>query len=207
MSPSRKEKAAATRRRMMSAACRVFSERGYGGTTMEAVAVRRPESPSRPLLHVPHQVRPAPGHLRVGGPRRRTAPTRVAVVAGGRDRGQRPRCGGASGRGHSADPRASGAARLGGALRRGCPGDVRLQREAAHRRQPETHRDAGRQTATRAGLSLTHARDILLALTGPQQYQLLISEYGWSREDYAEWVTGAVLRELFGVEPDSTETR
>ncbi|HQV18644.1 MAG TPA: hypothetical protein PLC22_10060 [Gordonia sp. (in: high G+C Gram-positive bacteria)] len=59
----------------------------------------------------------------------------------------------------------------------------------------------------RVGLSLTHARDILLALTGPQQYQLLISEYGWSREDYAEWVTGAVLRELFGVEPDSTETR
>src|SRR5947209_3194055 len=36
--PSRKERAAATRRRMMEAAYRVFSERGYAKTTMEAVA-------------------------------------------------------------------------------------------------------------------------------------------------------------------------
>ena len=56
-----------------------------------------------------------------------------------------------------------------------------------------------RKQPLRDGLSERKARDVLLALTGPQQFQLLTGEYGWTSEEYAEWVVGAVLRELFGI--------
>ncbi len=207
MSPSRKEKAAATRRRMMSAACRVFSERGYGGTTMEAVATEAGVAvqtlyytfrTKSDLLQATYE-----WAVRDDGPHPHESQWWQAVetadnvhdVVGHLVAGKVP------------------------ILERAAPlvWVVRSDEDArATYDFNEKLRIDGNQKLIemlvakqplRAGLSLTHARDILLALTGPQQYQLLISEYGWSREDYAEWVTGAVLRELFGVEPDSTETR
>ena len=49
----------------------------------------------------------------------------------------------------------------------------------------------------RKGPSPGRARDILLSFTGPYQFQLLTSEYGWSVPEYRDWVVQAVLRELF----------
>ena len=50
----------------------------------------------------------------------------------------------------------------------------------------------------RAGLSEREARDVLLVLTGPQLFQQLVGELKWTREAYVEWAAGAVQRELFG---------
>jgi AcrR family transcriptional regulator len=52
----------------------------------------------------------------------------------------------------------------------------------------------------REGLTPTTARDVLLVLTGPQLYTQLTRELGWRPTDVAEWMTGAVLRELFGID-------
>ena len=52
----------------------------------------------------------------------------------------------------------------------------------------------------RAGLSPTVARDVLLVLTGPQIYTQLTRDLGWSPAQVGDWMTGAVLRELFGVQ-------
>jgi hypothetical protein len=52
----------------------------------------------------------------------------------------------------------------------------------------------------RAGLSPTTARDILLVLTGPQLYTQLTQDLGWTPPEVADWMVGAVLRELFGVD-------
>jgi AcrR family transcriptional regulator len=51
----------------------------------------------------------------------------------------------------------------------------------------------------RDGLTEGQARDLLLVLTGPQLFQQLTGELGWSRKAYVEWATAAVLRELFGL--------
>lgn len=52
----------------------------------------------------------------------------------------------------------------------------------------------------RKGLTEDRARDILLVLTGRQQFQLLTAGDGWSSAEYTTWVIGAVLLELFGVD-------
>lgn len=56
----------------------------------------------------------------------------------------------------------------------------------------------------RDGLSPTAARDVLLVLTGPQLYTQLTRELSWTPTEVAAWITGAVLRELFGI--DSART-
>lgn len=50
----------------------------------------------------------------------------------------------------------------------------------------------------RDGVSERRARDVLLVLTGPQVFQQLTGELGWRREDYVAWASAAVLSELFG---------
>jgi AcrR family transcriptional regulator len=55
----------------------------------------------------------------------------------------------------------------------------------------------------RDGLPETRACDLLLVLTGPQLYSQLTRDLGWSIQEVADWMTAAVLRELFDVEPMS----
>jgi hypothetical protein len=43
------------------------------------------------------------------------------------------------------------------------------------------------------------ARDILLVLTGPQLFVQFTGELGWSTDDLAEWLTRAVLEQVFGL--------
>jgi hypothetical protein len=53
----------------------------------------------------------------------------------------------------------------------------------------------------RAHLSEKRACDLLLSLTGPQQFDYLTAECGWTVAEVREWTIGAVLRELFALEP------
>ncbi len=54
--------------------------------------------------------------------------------------------------------------------------------------------------ALRADLSAGRARDILLVLTGPQLYAQFARDLAWSRDEIADWMTAAVLRELFALD-------
>jgi AcrR family transcriptional regulator len=56
----------------------------------------------------------------------------------------------------------------------------------------------------RHGLSPTAARDVLLVLTGPQLYTQLTRELSWTPPEVATWMIGAVLRELFSIDSPRT---
>jgi len=49
----------------------------------------------------------------------------------------------------------------------------------------------------RAGVDLDRATDIMLVLESPRTYRALIDERGWSHRDYVEWVSEALYRELW----------
>jgi AcrR family transcriptional regulator len=51
----------------------------------------------------------------------------------------------------------------------------------------------------REGLSDTRARDILLVVLGPQLYNQYTRDLGWSSEEVAAWTTTALLEQLFGI--------
>lgn len=51
----------------------------------------------------------------------------------------------------------------------------------------------------RARLAPERARDILLLLTGPQVYVQLTRDMNWSRSDVEDWMTASVLQQLFGI--------
>jgi AcrR family transcriptional regulator len=48
------------------------------------------------------------------------------------------------------------------------------------------------------GVSKRHARDVLWTLNSPELYELLVLERGWSRRQYARWVTGQLAAALLG---------
>jgi len=54
----------------------------------------------------------------------------------------------------------------------------------------------------RAGLTAARARDLLLVLTGPQVFVQYTRDLGWSRDEFADWATGTVLEQVFGVSRD-----
>jgi len=55
--------------------------------------------------------------------------------------------------------------------------------------------------ALRPELTSTRARDVLLALTGPQLFVQFTRDLGWSSEELAAWITPAVLEQMVGVSP------
>jgi len=57
----------------------------------------------------------------------------------------------------------------------------------------------------RPGLPPGKARDVLLVLTGPPIYTQLTRDLGWTRLEVAGWITAAVLRELFDVDTPANQ--
>ena len=53
------------------------------------------------------------------------------------------------------------------------------------------------RAALRPGLTASRARDLLMALTGPHLFMVLTSESGWTLDEYRVWMIGAIQRELF----------
>jgi AcrR family transcriptional regulator len=51
----------------------------------------------------------------------------------------------------------------------------------------------------RPGMSLIQARDILLVLTGPQTYVQYTRDLGWDPGQLAAWTTTAILQQVFGI--------
>jgi AcrR family transcriptional regulator len=57
-----------------------------------------------------------------------------------------------------------------------------------------------RKHPLRRGLTRPKARDLMLTLLGPHVFVLLTRELGWSVREFAAWAKAALLRELFGLE-------
>ncbi len=58
-----------------------------------------------------------------------------------------------------------------------------------------------RKHPLRPRLTKKKARDLLLTLLGPHVFFLLTTELGWTARDYRTWVKTAILREIFAIDP------
>jgi AcrR family transcriptional regulator len=196
--PSRKQRAAATRQRMMDAAYRVFSARGYAKTTMEAIAAEAGVAVQTVYFtfHAKAAVLQAAYEYAVLGAER-TPPHRMDWW-------------------RAADAESD----IGRAVAHIVVGSVVVFERAAplvwavhgdEDARPtyefnENLRRSGyaqliailvRKQRLRRGLTRRRARDIMLTLLGPQVYFLFTTELGWTTQQYAAWAKGALLRELF----------
>jgi AcrR family transcriptional regulator len=198
----RRLRAAQTRRRILDAALRLFGERGYGAATMEAIA-REAEVAvqtvyftfgSKPQilkelvdLHVADQQNPLPTLQR---------PEIVRALA-------------------TADPREQ--LRIAAAVSRDIHQRVapvldvlraaavtsaeaaelwevnKAQRRAVVRRLVESMAARG---SLAGGVSEGRAVDVCYALLGPELYQLVVSERGWTPQEWEEWVHASLCGTL-----------
>jgi AcrR family transcriptional regulator len=53
------------------------------------------------------------------------------------------------------------------------------------------------KAAPRGGLTAERATDVVFVLLGPETYRTFVIDLGWSHDDWARWVSGALVRELF----------
>lgn len=202
-SSTRKQRALATRRRIMEAANRVFSERGYATTTMEALAAEAGVAVQTLYFtfHTKSEILQAAYEFAVLGP----DPTPPHLTAWWRAAEAEPD--------------------LAKAVAHIVTGSVELFQRAArlvwvvhadedarsvYEFNEELRRTGyvslvaslARKHPLRAGLTKTKARDIMLTLLGPHVFFLMTAELGWTVQDYGRWAEGALLRELFDVERD-----
>lgn len=202
MATTRAERAAETRRRMMAAACSMFSQHGYAATTMESVANEAGVAVQTVYFtfHTKSQLLQAAFEFAVLGPDE-TPPHLSAwwqevESAADVEAGVRLLVDGTI-------PILERAARLVWAV----SGDEDAR--ATYQHNEQLRRDGHSQLVEvltakqplRKDLSPERAVDVLLALLGPHQFHVFVGEYGWDVAEYRDWVVAVVLRELFGIEP------
>jgi AcrR family transcriptional regulator len=197
---SRRERAAATRRRILESALAAFSEQGYSATTMDAVAAgagvavqtvyftfgTKGELLQAVFEHAVLGPDHTPPHLMPWWPRPddghdiSTAVTRLV----------------------------NGTLEL---LARAAPlvwsvlGDEGARERYEHNEQLRRYGYTDlvhvltEKHPLRPGLTPLTARDILLVLTGPQLFVQYTRELGWSTNQLAAWIIAAVLEQVFDI--------
>jgi AcrR family transcriptional regulator len=198
---SRKERAGETRRRMLEAAYRLFSEQGYTNTTLKAVALEarvavqtvyftfhsKPELLQATYHYAVVELADTPPHLSDWW------------------------------RAAEAEPDVVKALRMivGGTLNvfaRAAPlvwavhGDDHARTTYEFNEQLRIDGYTAmvtflaRKRPLRMHLTERRARDILLTILGPHVYVLFTHQLAWSPEDYGAWAHAAALRELFAID-------
>jgi AcrR family transcriptional regulator len=205
---NRAERALATRRRIMEAAHRLLSERGYARTTMDAVATEAGVAvqtvyfvfhTKRELLQAAYEFAVLgpdgiPPHLTDWWQSAEAEPDVAKAVAGLVD----------------------------GSLvvyRRAAPLVCAVHRDEDARPAYEFNEELrkegykqmlaflSRKHPLRDGLTQSKARDILLTLLGPHVFFVLTSELGWTEKEFGRWVAATILRELFGIDSHPASQR
>ena len=185
-SPQRQEQASATRRRILEVAARLFADRGYAATTMQAVASEAGVSLATVYLHfagraamvvaLAEEVVAAPD-LSVERVEREPDPVAQVRLSAGIIRRLNER-----------------SWVLTDILRSQRGRDEELTRLWA--RWQGGHLEAVRRAVAalaergglRAGLSAEEATDILYAVAGTEVYRAIVHERGWSPARYEEWL-------------------
>lgn len=203
--PTRRERARATRLRVMRAAYTLFCEGGYAGTTMADVAEAAGVAVQTVYFtfHTKHELLGSAYELAVLGEADPLPPERQAWHLAA-----------------AAEPDVTRALRLlvagvGEIVARAAPLDTVVR--AAGSRDPEalavwTHhedlREAGyrgmvemlrAKAPLRDGLTVDRATDLLLFHLGPHAYVGLVMDRGWSHGEWLDWTAAALLAQLFGV--------
>jgi AcrR family transcriptional regulator len=205
--PRREEQAAATRAAIIDAAARLFAERGYGATTVAAIA---------------SQARVAPKSVYSLGDKAALLALALDRVIVGDDEptplAERPGLQAALSAGNGHDM-----ARLGAAV--GAPMLLRLYplyrafeqaagvdphiarqwREYQDRRRHDVRRIVEAVEAVaplRPGLDTDRATDSLWALIGWHPVALLVEQRGWGQPEIQRWIEDVFVAILLGPEPD-----
>jgi AcrR family transcriptional regulator len=198
--PSRKERAAATRRRILDSALTAFTADGYSSTTMDAVAADAGVAVQTVYFafRTKGELLQAVYEHAVSGPEQ-TAPHQMPWW-----------------------PRLDDGHDITEAVSRFVAGTLQLLARAAPlvwsvlgdegARERYEHNEQLRRLGyhnlievlagkhpLRPGLSPVQARDILLVLTGPQTYVQYTRDLGWDADQLATWTTGAILQQVFGL--------
>lgn len=199
--PSRRDQALVTRRRMMEAAHRVFSGRGYANTTMQALADEAGVAVQTVYFtfHTKADLLQAAYEYAVLGPDEtpphltdwwRAAEAEPDIVK-------------------AIDLLVDGSVEV---LERAASLVWAVRSDEAARAAYDFNENLRvdgfgilvafleEKHPLRPGLSTAKARDILLTLLGPYVFQALTAERGWSSREYSRWVKGAILRDLFGID-------
>jgi len=198
----RSEQARQTRARILDAAQRLFSERGYGGTTMEAIAGGA--GVATDTVYASFRSKPGVLHalldIRVAGDE---APIGIIAREGPqavrRERSQRRQVAGF----------ATGVAEI---LERARPVDDIMRGAAAvdpeiaalRARMQQGRHDNMRQFVgwlaangpLRKGLTEDDAADIVWAVASPEMHGLLRARRGWAPERYRDWLEATLARTL-----------
>jgi len=202
--PRRRERALATRRRVLASARDRFLERGYVGTTIEAIAAGADVSPETV-------------YATFGNKRTLLSEVVDVAIAGDVDAAPIMDQDWVDSMRQAPDPHARLAimARSGRAIleRRAAIDDVVAAAAAsdpeiaALRDRGKADRLAGQRallriavgsSELRKGLDLGSAADIVYAIGSPETYRLLVVDRGWSAAQFEHWYADTLERLLFG---------
>jgi AcrR family transcriptional regulator len=210
-SSSRREKAAATRRRILDAAQQLFSEHGYAGTTMQAIADQA-DVAVQTVYFVFHTKGELLRQLlkTVGGRPDDATETMerdwvdeaitdpdsrrsiALMVEHGNDIYVRiAPVWAAVGQGASVEPEVADVWQ-----------GIVEQRRKGMRRIVES---LGARGHLREGLNVDRAADIIYGLHRPETLAVFVGERGWSLEDYKEWSYSTLCHQLLSPQPTSDQ--
>jgi AcrR family transcriptional regulator len=191
-SPQRAEQANATRREILEAARRLFTSRGFGRTTMEAVATEADVSVATVYLIFGNKLALVSAlladasedpSLDVQQVLDEVDPQRQASIGAHLIRELHERTAGVT-----------------GILLSGRGNDPILESmwdawQAGHFEVvTKVARYLARRGGLRSGLDETHAADVLYALTGSEIFRQLVMERGWSPDRFEEWLAYSIRR-------------
>ena len=198
--PRRRERARATRRRVLDAARALFIERGYVATTIDAIAGGA-------------NVSPETVYATFGNKRALLSEVVDVAVAGDADAGPLLEQGWVQEMRAEPDPRARLrmlAGRGRSILERRAAIDEVVHGAAAADAEVATLRDLGKAqrragqrellrivagpTGLREGLTLEAATDVLYAIGSPETYRLLVVDRGWSGPRFERWYADTLER-------------
>lgn len=196
---SRREKAAATRERMIRAAVEVFAESGYVGARMTDIAARAGVAVQTVYFtfHTKAELLQACFDFAVLGPERLPPPEQEFFADLRAARSGRAALA-AFVRGNSAILQRAAAINEVAQSVPHEPDAVSVVARSERLRREGLAQIVGLladRFGLRAGLSGEDATDLLLMLSSPATY-LTLRRYGWSDEKYAEWLTDALASQL-----------
>lgn len=202
-SATRQAQASRTRRRILTAAGKLFAESGYAGASMQAIAAEAGVGmqtiyaifKNKPRLLVAlFNVASAPS-----GEEDTPAPERAAPRAVGRERDQRKQIQMFA---QVVADNLQGAAPVSEIMVDAARTEPEIQRVLvvlykARLKHMMLFVDQLRANGPlRAGLDAETARDIVWALTSPEVLLLLMRERGWSKKSYVTWLADALIHAL-----------
>lgn len=203
--PTRKERAAATRRKIVAAATSLFAERGYQATTMSEIG--RAAGVAVQTVHFVFHTKAALLNeafetavlAELGPPPQQPWFRALAHVRDGRKL--------LASIVENVTPIAERAAPLSRVIRAAPDEDA----AAVWARQEQLRRDGYQHMIgllaadgrLRADLNVEQATDILMFILGPDSHQILVNDYGWTTEHWKSWAAATLTQQLLAPSPKS----